>query len=112
MEKKIVIREPNMNEMDSSVQSRLSLKEEMELINRIKDGVTALNELRESNLRVVTSVAMEYQDKGLTLEELIEEGNKGLYEAAKRFDENKGFKFISYAVWFIKKSIERALDNN
>ncbi len=109
MEKRVITREPNMNELDSSVQTLLSVERELELINRIKDGFVALKELREGNMRVVTSVAKMYQDKGLSMEELIEVGNEGLEEAAKRFDESKGFKFLPYAVWFIRQSIEKTI---
>ncbi len=88
----------------------LSADEEAEMARRIKQGdEEALERLTKSNLRFVVSVAKQYQNQGLSLSDLINEGNVGLIKAARRFDETKGFKFISYAVWWIRQSILQAI---
>lgn len=88
----------------------LTADEEADLARRIRDGdKEALEKMTKSNLRFVVSVAKQYQNQGLSLSDLINEGNVGLMKAAKRFDETKGFKFISYAVWWIRQSILAAI---
>lgn len=92
---------------------QISAEDEVSLTERIKEGnELALNRLIQANLRFVVSVAKQYQNQGLSLNDLINEGNVGLIKAAQRFDQTRGFKFISYAVWWIRQSILQALAEN
>lgn len=89
----------------------ISVEEEVELAQRIRKGdQAAIEKLTRANLRFVVSVAKQYQNQGLSLPDLINEGNLGLIKAAEKFDETRGFKFISYAVWWIRQSIMQAIN--
>src|ERR1700709_1183608 len=93
--------------------SMINVAEETNLAQRIRMGdQRALDKMVQANLRFVVSVAKQYQHQGLSLSDLINEGNLGLIKAAQRFDETKGFKFISYAVWWIRQSIIQAIAEN
>ena len=93
-----------------SKETMISAEEEVELAQRIRKGdQKALERLTKANLRFVVSVAKQYQNQGLSLPDLINEGNLGLLKAAERFDETRGFKFISYAIWWIRQSILQAI---
>lgn len=91
----------------------LTEKEEYELLERVANGdQAALSHLVKANLRFVVSVAKQFQNQGLSLEDLISDGNIGLIKAAERFDNSRGFKFISYAVWWIRQSIMQSISDN
>ena len=95
---------------DISKVQMIGADEEVELARKIKAGdEEALNKLVTTNLRFVVSVAKQYQNQGIGLQDLINEGNLGLIKAAQRFDETRGFKFISYAVWWIRQAILQAI---
>ncbi len=92
---------------------QITPQQEIEIAKRIADGdEKAIDELVMANLRFVISIAKDYQNQGISLADLISEGNYGLITAAKRFDHTKGFKFISYAVWWIKQAILQCLNDN
>ena len=98
---------------DIAKESMVTVDEEIELTRRIKKGdKRALDKLTRANLRFVVSVAKQYQNQGLSLPDLISEGNLGLIRAAERFDETRGFKFISYAVWWVRQNILSALSDH
>ena len=98
---------------DIAKEEMISPDEEILLAKKIREGdEVALDRLTRANLRFVVSVAKQYQNQGLTLPDLINEGNLGLIKAAKRFDETRGFKFISYAVWWIRQSIMHSISEN
>jgi len=91
----------------------LTEEEEYNLLERVSNGdKAALNEIVKANLRFVVSVAKQFQNQGLSLEDLISDGNLGLIKAAERFDNSRGFKFISYAVWWIRQSIMQSISDN
>ena len=105
-------KEPSLNRYLQEIGSEplLTTEEEIDLAQRIKKGDRrALDKLTKANLRFVVSVAKQYQNQGLSLSDLINEGNMGLIKAAEKFDETRGFKFISYAVWWIRQSILQAI---
>lgn len=110
--KSITNRTPSLERylQDIAKEELINSEEEVELARRIKQGDNhAVEKLTKANLRFVVSVAKQYQNQGLSLPDLINEGNMGLIKAARKFDETRGFKFISYAVWWIRQSIMQAL---
>jgi RNA polymerase primary sigma factor len=113
--KYIDVKEDGLNIYMKDVRKSTTIKveEEIELAKRIKEGdETAISELVNANLRFVVKIAKEYQNQGVPVADLISEGNYGLITAAKKFDHTRGFKFISYAVWWIKQSILQSLNED
>ncbi len=113
--KSITNRNPGLDKYFQEIakEELITVEEEIELALRIKKGdKEALDKLVKANLRFVVSVAKQYQNQGLSLPDLINEGNLGIIKAAERFDETRGFKFISYAVWWIRQNILQALAEN
>lgn len=117
MEKKVMITRMNgVKEQEVDTEARYSLEEELQIIKSIQQGGkerdTAIEKLAQFRLRFVTAVAKRYANNNLSMVELIKAGNKGLVQAAEKFDENRGFKFICYAIWWIRQSIENEISNS
>ena len=117
MEKKgTIIRMRAVNEQKVDLESLYSLEEELQIIKSIQQGGkerdTAIEGLTQSRTRFVAAVAKRYANNNLSMDELIKAGNKGLVQAAEKFDENGGFKFICYAIWWIRQSIENEISNS
>ena len=116
MNKNITIRKSQLVEsflQDASKHPLLTIDEEVKLAKRVQKGdEDAMNRLYEANLRFVVSVAKQYQDRGLSMEELVEAGKEGLEMASKKFDPSRKFKFISYAVWYIRQAIQQAISEH
>ena len=115
MEKKGTIIKVNVvNEHELDIEVRYSLDEELQIIKSIQQGGkerdTAIEKLTQSRLRFVTAVAKRYANNNLSMDKLIEAGNKGLVLAAENFDESRGFKFIPYAIWWVRQSIEKEIE--
>lgn len=116
MNKSITIRKSQSVEsflQDASKHPLLTIEEEVMLAKGVQQGdEEAMNRIYEANLRFVVSVAKQYQDRGLTMEELVEAGKEGLMMASKKFDPSRKFKFISYAVWHIRQAIQQAISEH
>ena len=115
MEKKVMITRMNgVKEQEVDTEARYSLEEELQIIKSIQQGGkerdTAIEKLAQSRLRFVTAVAKKYANNSLSMDELIKVGNKGLVLAAENFDESRGFKFIPYAIWWVRQSIEKEIE--
>ena len=112
----MIIRMNGVNEQDVNTDHRYSLEEELQIIKSIQQGGkerdTAIEKLAQFRLRFVTAVAKKYANNSLSMDELIKAGNKGLVQAAEKFDENRGFKFICYAIWWIRQSIEKEIEKS
>ena len=117
MEKKTMIIKMNgVKEQEVDTEARYSLEEELQIIKSIQQGGkerdTAIEKLTQSRLRFVTAVAKRYANNNLSMDELIKAGNKGLVLAAENFDESRGFKFICYAIWWVRQSIEKEIEKS
>ena len=117
MEKKAMITRMNgVKEQEVDTEARYSLEEELQIIKSIQQGGkerdTAIERLTQSRTRFVAAVAKKYANNNLSMDELIKAGHKGLVQAAEKFDENRGFKFICYAIWWIRQSIENEISNS
>ena len=117
MEKKgTIIRMRAVNEQKVDLESLYSLEEELQIIKSIqqvgKERDTAIERLTQSRTRFVAAVAKKYANNSLSMDELIKAGNKGLVQAAEKFDENRGFKFICYAIWWVRQSIEKEIEKS
>ena len=112
----MIIRMDGANEQEVDTEARYSLEEELQVIKSIQQGGkerdTAIEKLAQFRLRFVTAVAKKYANNSLSMDELIKVGNKGLVLAAENFDESRGFKFICYAIWWIRQSIENVISNS
>lgn len=117
MEKKaMIIRMDGANEQEVDTEARYSLEEELQIIKSIQQGGkerdTAIEKLAQSRLRFVTAVAKKYVNNNLSMDELIKAGNKGLVLATENFDESSGSKFICYAIWWVRQSIEKEIEKS
>lgn len=117
MEKKAMIIKMNgVKEQEVDTETRYSLEEELQIIKSIQQGGkerdTAIEKLAQFRIRFVTAVAKRYANNNLSMDELIEAGNKGLVLAAENFDESRGFKFIPYAIWWVRQSIEKEIEKS
>ena len=117
MEKKAMNSRMNgVNEKGVETEARYSLEEELQIIKSIQQGGkerdTAIEKLAQSRLRFVTAVAKKYVNNNLSMDELIKAGNKGLVLATENFDESRGFKFICYAIWWVRQSIEKQIEKS
>lgn len=110
----MIIRMNGVKEQEVDPDARYSLEEELQIIKSIqqggKDRDTSIEKLAQFRLRFVTAVAKKYTNNSLSMDELIKAGNKGLVLAAENFDESRGFKFICYAIWWIRQSIEKEIE--
>ena len=117
MEKKaIIIRMNGVKEQEVDTEARYSLEGELQIIKSIQQGGkerdNSIEKLAQSRLRFVTAVAKRYANNSLSMDELIKAGNNGLVLAAEKFDESRGFKFICYAIWWVRQSIEKEIEKS